>query len=533
MHIVFMISAFLAGGILVFLVMRAKSARESMETETLKKRLEEAEGMKPEADAARIAAAKALAALEAQEKQTLHERELMAEAQERELRNLREAHGREVAALRERFQEELAGAQRAGEEQRLAQARAFETERKALKETFAVLEQQFRENKAEMEKNWQTKIELLKEEFKTLSAEILKEKSGHLADVNQNQLSALLKPLQEKLGDFKNAVEQAKEKGISLNSELKEQIAHLMSATKRIGENADNLASALKGNNKTQGNWGEMILEEILVNSGLKRGIHYECQETLRDEDGNPVQNDNSRLMRPDVIVHYPDGKDVIIDSKVSLSAYTDYMNAESDEERKSALARHNRSVRAHVEELVRKNYSSYIRKQRHEAVDFVIMFIPNEASHQLAMIQDPGLWRWAFERKVMIVSPVNLMALLQLIQIAWTRADQERNQQKILDTASTLLDRLYSFYEQFDEVGKKLDGARDAYQKSLDKLKGGGGKHSVVLSGEQLKQLGVKMKRPRPLPVKYQDNEVLQLEAESAADDQKELLNGKQESGK
>lgn len=518
MHIVFAVLAFLAGSVLTFFIMRAKSAGERGEADALKSRLAEAETVKTEAESCRVAAAKALATLESLEKQVQHERELVSEAHERELRNLRETHAGEVEALRERFRNELADKLKLAEEQKLAQSKAFETERNALKETFAVLEQQFKENKAEMEKNWQTKIELLKEEFKTLSSEILKEKSGHLADVNQNQLSALLKPLQEKLGDFKTAVDQAKEKGISLNSELKEQIAHLLSATKQIGDNANNLASALKGNSKTQGNWGEMILEEILVNSGLKKGIHYECQETLRDEDGNPVQNDNNRLMRPDVIVHYPDGKDVIIDSKVSLSAYTDYMNAESDEDRKNALVRHNRSVRSHVDELVRKNYSSYLRKRQHEAVDFVIMFIPNEASHQLAMIQDPGLWRWAFERKVMIVSPVNLMALLQLIQIAWTRADQERNQQKILDTASTLLDRLYSFYEQFDDVGKKLDGARDAYQKSLDRLKGGSGKHSVVLSGEQLKHLGVKMKRPRPLPAKYQDNEVLRLETEDGS---------------
>ena len=182
----------------------------------------------------------------------------------------------------ERFRNELADKLKLAEEQKHAQARAFETERNALKETFAVLEQQFKENKAEMEKNWQTKIELLKEEFKTLSSEILKEKSGHLADVNQNQLSALLKPLQEKLGDFKTAVDQAKEKGISLNSELKEQIAHLLSATKQIGDNANNLASALKGNSKTQGNWGEMILEEILVNSGLKKGIHYATRTGTR-----------------------------------------------------------------------------------------------------------------------------------------------------------------------------------------------------------------------------------------------------------
>ena len=581
MHLLLCIFCFLAGGAAGFLILWGSLTRKKVELQAMSARLGENDRLKSEAEAGRIAAAKAVATLEAQERQALQERQMVQEAHRTELQNLQEHHEKELQNLRERFQEELAGKLKVGEEQRLArekifeterkalqdtiahleqssredrneleknhekelqnlqerfrnelsdklkigeeqklaQAAAFETERKAMGETFERLEQQSRETKNEMEKNWQTKINLLKEEFKTLSAQILKEKSGDLAAANQTQLSALLKPLQEKLGDFKTAVDQAKEKGISLNSELKEQISHLLTAAKRIGDDANNLASALKGNNKTQGNWGEMILEEILANSGLKKGVHYESQVTLRNEEGSLIQHEESnRFLRPDVIVHYPDGKDVIIDSKVSLSAYTDYMNAETDEERKNALARHNRSIRSHVEELVRKNYSSYLRKAQHETVDFVIMFIPNEASHQLAMIQDPGLWRWAFERKVMIVSPVNLMALLQLIQIAWTRADQERNQQKILDTASSLLDRLYAFYEQFDEVGKKLDSARDAYQKSLDKLKGGNGKHSVVLSGEQLKRLGVKMKRVRPLPARYQDNEVLQLEEESSS---------------
>ena len=192
MHLFFAVLAFLAGSILTFFIMRAKSARERGEADALKSRLAEAEAVKTEAESCRVATAKALASLESLEKQTQHERELVSGAHERELQNLREAHAKETGALLERFRNELADKLKLAEEQKHAQARAFETERNALKETFAVLEQQFKENKAEMEKNWQTKIELLKEEFKTLSSEILKEKSGHLADVNQNQLSALL-----------------------------------------------------------------------------------------------------------------------------------------------------------------------------------------------------------------------------------------------------------------------------------------------------------------------------------------------------
>ena len=366
-----------------------------------------------------------------------------------------------------------------------------------MKETFAVLEQQFKENKAEMEKNWQTKIELLKEEFKTLSSEILKEKSGHLADVNQNQLSALLKPLQEKLGDFKTAVDQAKEKGISLNSELKEQIAHLLSATKQIGDNANNLASALKGNSKTQGNWGEMILEEILVNSGLKKGIHYECQETLRDEDGNPVQNDNNRLMRPDVIVHYPDGKDVIIDSKVSLSAYTDYMNAESDEDRKNALARHNRSVRSHVDELVRKNYSSYLRRQQHEAVDFVIMFIPTEPAFLAAVQYDNGLWDEAYRKKVIISSPTNLFGMLKIVDDLWKRDDLGRNANRIAREGAMMYDKFVGFVTTLETIGKNIDTMQGNYDKAMKQLRTGTG--NLVSRAQRLSALNIKVSKSLP----------------------------------
>ena len=250
-----------------------------------------------------------------------------------------------------------------------------------------------------------------------------------------------------------------------------------------------------------QGNWGEMILEEILKRSGLQRGIHYECQEVLKDDAGRMLQNDANNRMRPDVIVHYPDGKDVIIDSKVSLSAFTNYVNETDEAAKAKALKAHLQSVRNHVTELVRKNYPAYIEKMHHEAVDFVIMFIPNEAPHQIAMQEDPTLWREAFRQKVLIVSPVNLMALLQIIQIAWTRADQERNQQEILKTAGTLLDRLYSFYEEFDSVGEQLERAQNSFRKATGRLKGGDGKHSVVLSGEQLKKLGVRMKKEKNLP--------------------------------
>ena len=392
----------------------------------------------------------------------------------------------------------------------------FETRLKALNDAKEAREREYREARAEAEKKWQAQAALLKEEFKTLSAKVLEERSDALRNLNREQIGALLNPLRERMNEFKQAVDEAKLKSVELNTDLKAQIVKVMETTRQIGSEANNLAAALKGNNKTQGNWGEMILETLLENSGLERGVHYEIQSTLCDGDGRAVRNDNDRIMRPDVIVHYPDNREVVIDSKVSLSAYADCVNAEDDAGREAALARHLKSVQSHVDELAKKNYAEYVHGK---SLDFVIMFIPGEAPYQAAMAVDPGLWRQAFERKVLIVSPVNLMALLQIIRVAWRHDEQERNQAEILKTAGILLDRLYAFYEVFDEVGRKLADAGKAYENAAGRLKGGEGRHGIVSQGEKLRRLGVKMKKEPRLPNALDNSETEEGESESEGD--------------
>lgn len=386
---------------------------------------------------------------------------------------------------------------------------SFEREKALLSENheqnLLMLQQQTERSFAELEKTHQARHAQLKEEFKLLSDKILEEKSGKLQTANKLQLEALLNPLKEKMTEFKSAVEDSKNKGIELAASLTAQLGKMMEETCRIGGEARNLANALKGEQKTQGDWGELILEDILQRSGLVNGIHYECQETIRDADGRAVTGGTDKKMRPDVIVHYPDDKDVIIDSKVSLSAYVDYMNSTGDDERKNALDRHLRSVRNHVTELVKKDYSAYNSKSGRNTVDFVIMFIPNEAPFQLAMISDPNLWHEAFKNKVMIISPLNLMALLKIIHIAWTREEQSRNQQAILDTASELMERLHGFYDDFDAIGAELDKLQTTYEKATNRLKQGERNHSIVNSGEKLKKLGVKLAKQRRLPSRLQ----------------------------
>ena len=369
----------------------------------------------------------------------------------------------------------------------------------------ALLKEHYNRTFSEMEKTHQARNAQLKEEFKVLSDKILEDKSGKLQSANKIQMEAILNPLREKLTEFKTAVEESKTKNIELASTLTAQLGKMMEETNRIGGEARSLVNALKGEQKTQGDWGEFILEDILQRSGLVNGIHYECQETIRDVDGNTVTGSHDKKMRPDVIIHYPDGKDLIVDSKVSLSAYVDYMNAEDDTSRKNALDRHLRSVKNHVAELVKKDYSAGNTLSGRDTVDFVIMFIPNEAPFQLAMISEPNLWHEAFKNKVMIISPLNLMALLKIIHIAWTREEQSRNQQEIVDTAAVLMDRLYGFYEDFDAIGAELNKLQTVYDKATNRLKQGERNHSIVNSGEKLRKLGVRMNKQRKLPSRLQ----------------------------
>ena len=272
-----------------------------------------------------------------------------------------------------------------------------------------------------------------------------------------------------------------------------------MKRTVEIGAEADKLATALRGESKVQGNWGELILDELLQGQGLQEGVHYDKQATLRDQQGKVlVHEESGKRMIPDTVLHYPDGKDAIIDSKVSLTAFVDYQNAETDEAREEAAQRHLRSVRQHVTELARKDYSAYIKAPR-QALNYVIMFVPNEGALQLALAQEPLLWREAFAKGVFITGEQNLTAALRIIQIAWTQMLQERNQEAIFDTARMLLDRVADYVKYMDEVGRKLQDAQTAFVKASDKLRDG--RQSVVGASNKLIKLGAKTSAGKKLP--------------------------------
>ena len=380
-----------------------------------------------------------------------------------------------------------------------------------------LLEKQMQEQNSLQRENTQKEYEKLKEEFKVLAEKILSEKSQDFEKNGKTQLDMLLSPLKVKLEEFRNSTDQSRKEALVNNAKLTEQINLLMKSSHDIGEEAKQLAQALRSDNKMQGNWGEMILDEILTSSGLSEQVHYHKQLTLTDDSNTALYNeDTGKKMRPDVVVNYPDGKVVIIDSKVSLNDYIDWVNSSDENMRKAAADKHAKSVKTHMEGLAKKDYSSYIRKENQEAVEFVIMFMPNAGAYDLAMQSNVNLWREGFEKKVLIVSPVNLMALLQFIHIGWKRYEQDRNQQKILDCAAQLLERLYKFYDNFNKVGDLLEKANESFHESAGVLRGDNGKRSIVKKGKELEELGIKLKKRLAVPQRFQPDEFASEESDA-----------------
>ena len=340
-------------------------------------------------------------------------------------------------------------------------------------------------------KQFDTQIKALKSELQNTTERLLQQREDSLVKANDVHLNAVLNPLKNEIEGMKKSMVD----NIKTNSEnkasLEKAIEDLMKRTQDIGNDANNLAKALKNESKTQGNWGELILENILEKSGLTEGEHYEKQSAIKDSKGNSVFHDEtgSRLI-PDIVVHYPDNKDLIIDSKVSLTAFVDYCNAADESEKANALKRHLLSLRNHCKELQKKNYSSYVKSPR-VSLDYVVMFVPNESAMQLALYEDATLWRDAFEAGVFITSEQNLLALLRMIQLAWAQVKQARNQQEVFEAVNKLLDRVGEFVKRYEDLGKKMDALRNSYDDTKNKLYTGN--HSVVKAAEKLIDMGGK----------------------------------------
>ena len=348
----------------------------------------------------------------------------------------------------------------------------------------------------------ETEIEMMKttkEQLRDMGVLLAEAQARHLNKENQESMDHITQPLKDAISEMRKAINDNTKDHTVQTASLKEQLRLMMETGREISEKAEGLANVLRRDNKISGNMGEIILGDLLSSQGLTEGIHYEVQARLRDEQGRPLKHDDTgREMQPDVILHYPQGQDVVIDSKVSLVAYQRYVNAETPEEKERALQEHIRSVRSHVTELARKDYSKYIKAPR-EAVDFVIMFVPFESSLQLALVNDPSLWREAFERKVFITGEQNLLGILHMIHLAWVQNQQAENQEKVFGVAEQLLDRLGDFIQRYTKLGEHLELVRKDFDSAGNKLYVG--RQSVVQKGRELIDLGGKENPNRRIP--------------------------------
>ncbi len=323
-------------------------------------------------------------------------------------------------------------------------------------------------------------------EFKNLANEILEEKSKKFTEQNQSNLDQLLKPLGEKIRDFEKKIGDAYDKEAQQRFSLKEEVKRLAELNKRIAEDAENLTRALKGDSKAQGNWGEMILENILERSGLVKDREYIVQPSFQGDDG--------RRMQPDIVVTYPGNRSVIIDAKVSLTAYERLVDAPGPELREKYLKEHLNSIRNHITELSNKNYLDIYQVQ---SLDFIMMFLPVEPAYLVAIKEDPEIWNYAYDRRILLISPTNLLAALKMIASLWRQEHQNKNALEIARQSGDLLDKFYALLSDLNDLGNRLKLTQKSYDDAINKLSEGKG--NLIRRAQRIEELGAKTKKKLP----------------------------------
>jgi len=346
----------------------------------------------------------------------------------------------------------------------------------------------------------QSAREELTHQFKNLANDILEEKSKRFSEQNQQSLCQLLDPLKTKLQEFQGKVEQVYVQEGKDRSALAEQVRQLMELNKTVSQEANNLTKALKGSNKTQGNWGELVLERVLEGSGLRKGEEYDVQESHTLPDG--------RRLQPDVVVHLPDDRHLVIDAKATLVAYEDYANAEDEKHRDAALKRHLDAVRSHIKGLSDKNYQDLYGLK---SLDFVLMFIPIEPAFMLAVTHDRDLFMDAWNKNVLLVSPSTLLFVVRTVANLWRQEAQTRNAQDIAKRGAELYDKLAGFVEDMESLGTRLNQAQKDYDGAINKLSTGRG--NLIRQAEMLKKLGVKPSKSLPAPMVEIANDAADME--------------------
>ena len=357
--------------------------------------------------------------------------------------------------------------------------------RREAEETAQRQAEEFAKRQAEDEVRQRERNEMLMLQFERKANEIFETKSRQMKEQNRESLDIVLRPFKDNIADFKRRVEEIYSAENENRGALKTELKNLLELNRRITEETTNLTAALKGNSKVQGDWGETILDTILENSNLRKGIHYTTQTNIKDAEGNNL--------RPDVILSLPDNKRVVIDSKVSLTGYVNYCSAADDEERRRALSEHLRSVRAHVNELGRKAYQDNVLG----SPDFVIMFVPSEPAFLAAVQNDSEIWNDAYARKVIICSPTNLFGMLKIVDDLWKRDDLGRNASRIAKEGAMMYEKFVTFVTTLEGIGKNINSMQANYEKAMKQLSTGTG--NLVNRAQKLSALNIKISKSLP----------------------------------
>lgn len=366
------------------------------------------------------------------------------------------------------------------------------------------------------EQRFNETIARMSEQMKNATADMLKDRQKEFADSSNQQLGQIVNPLRETIDKMKQTMADTTLKQTEMSSVLKDNIERSMQQAMAAKKSAEELANALKHGSKVQGDWGEAVLDELLTSQGLVRGIHYDTQAVIRDAQGNTVHTDDGATLRPDVILHLDQRREVIIDSKVSLTAFLDYANADNEADRQRFLKTHIDSLQKHVKELSTKDYSAYVQPPK-VRMDYVIMFVPHTGALWTALNAQPDLWRKAMEQNVFIADEQTLFAALRIISLTWTQIRQAENHEQVYRLANEMLDRVGQFMKKYTAIGKALKTATTAYDDAERKLQPSG--QSILQTCAKLQKLGAKQSDKNPLPQLIDIDEVAALV--QPADDQ------------
>lgn len=350
-------------------------------------------------------------------------------------------------------------------------------------------------------------------QVKSATDDMLKQRQKEFAESSHENLGQIVNPLRETIDKMKQAMTENTLKQTSMSSEMKANIEHMMRQSAAAQKSAEELTRVFKHGTKVQGDWGETVLDELLEAQGLTRGVHYDVQSVIRDGSGQVIKSEEGSLMRPDVILHLDLRREVIIDSKVSLTAFIDYVNAETEDERQQYLKAHIESIQKHVKELSVKDYSSYIQPPKVK-MDYVIMFVPHTGALWTALNAQPDLWRKAMDKNVFIADEQTLFAALRIINLTWTQITQVQNHEKVYALANEMLDRVGQFMKKYQALGKALDNAKSAYEDGEKKLQPSG--QSILQTCGKLLKLGAKQSDRNPLPQLVDVDDVPAISVES-----------------